>query len=112
MRSDPLCPQCMEDGWLVGRDAKGRELFACRTPTCDVVEYDAEVIRRREGLAYEPSGIVAPTGRRRRVPNRRVPNLPIRRSATSVGPPLIPGQEERAGTWPSGWRGRVEAAGP
>ena len=51
MRGGPPCPQCAEFGWLVGRDSKGRELFACRTAICDVVEYDAGVIRRREGVA-------------------------------------------------------------
>ena len=53
MQVRPPCPQCEESGWLVGRDQKGRELFACHTPTCDVVEYDEQVIRRREGAALE-----------------------------------------------------------
>ena len=51
MQIRPPCPQCEESGWLVGRDRKGRELFVCRTAICDVVEYDAVLIRRREGVA-------------------------------------------------------------
>ena len=38
MQIRPPCPQCEESGWLVGRDRKGRELFACRTAICDVVD--------------------------------------------------------------------------
>ena len=55
MQSDPLCPACTQAGQLVGRDARGRELFACLTATCDVVEYDREVIRLREGSVAGPA---------------------------------------------------------
>jgi hypothetical protein len=58
MRFDPLCPQCTKTGWLVGRDHRGRELFACRNTACDVVEYDVQVIRRREGVACELPEVV------------------------------------------------------
>ena len=58
MRSDPQCPMCTENGWLVGRDEKGRDLFACLTPGCEVVEYDREIIRHRKGLASVPGARV------------------------------------------------------
>ena len=63
MQSDPLCPACTEIGWLVGRDTKGRELFACRTEACDVVEYDHEMIRAREGCATVSPAFVGRTRR-------------------------------------------------
>ena len=49
MRSGPLCPWCMGDGWFVGRDDKCRGLFACRAFTGDVVEYDAPGLPRSGG---------------------------------------------------------------
>ena len=56
MQSDPLCPACAEAGRLVGRDEKGRDLFTCDTAGCAVVEYDEQMIRRREGAALDPPG--------------------------------------------------------
>ena len=63
MQSDPLCPACTEAGRLVGRDDRGYDLFACLTGTCAVVEYDRDIIRRREGIASVPPAHVGP-GRR------------------------------------------------
>jgi len=42
------CLVCGKPGHLVGRDTKGREIYYCRAPHCDVVEFDHEVIRARE----------------------------------------------------------------
>jgi hypothetical protein len=53
MQSDPSCLGCGEMGRLVGRDDWGRGLFACSTERCDVVEYDRDVIRMREGLVAD-----------------------------------------------------------
>ena len=54
MQSDPLCPACAEQGRLAGWDRRGREVFTCRVPTCPVIEYDAQVILRREGATLDP----------------------------------------------------------
>ena len=54
MRSDPLCPACTQVGRLLGEDERGREFFACLTAGCEVVEYDREIIRHREGWASVP----------------------------------------------------------
>ena len=51
MQSGPLCPSCFEPGHPVGRDAKHRALFRCVSPRCDVIEYDRQLIRSREGAA-------------------------------------------------------------
>jgi hypothetical protein len=44
-------------GWLISYDSYGgrnRAVFACRTPDCDVAEYDRDVIRRRSSVAPVP----------------------------------------------------------
>jgi hypothetical protein len=54
MQADSPCPVCTEPGRPIGRDERGRELFACPAEGCNVVEYDFEVIRRRQGTPVVP----------------------------------------------------------
>ena len=49
------CHECGQPGHQVGTDTKGRAVFICRTTTCDVVEYDADLIRLRSGPSVGPS---------------------------------------------------------
>ena len=50
------CLACTAPGRLIGRDDRGRELYRCVTDGCDVVEYDDQVFRRRDGAALDPPG--------------------------------------------------------
>jgi hypothetical protein len=54
MSADMPCPACAVPGRLVGRDAKGRELFTCVVEECDIVEYDRDIIHHRRGATIEP----------------------------------------------------------
>ena len=41
------CLACTQPGRIIGCDPKGRAVFVCTTPDCDVVEYDEQIIRVR-----------------------------------------------------------------
>ena len=43
------CPVCARPGDPTGRDPRGRPVYGCLAIGCDVVEYDREIIRKRQG---------------------------------------------------------------
>ena len=48
------CPDCGTSGRFAHADQKSRAVFFCPALTCDVVEYDHEIIRQR-GSSTGPS---------------------------------------------------------
>ena len=60
---EPLCPACTQPGRLIGRDEWGRDLFTCHTAGCDVVEYDEQMIRCRDGAVLDPPGHARRSGK-------------------------------------------------
>jgi hypothetical protein len=67
MQADAPCLACAAPGASIGRDERGRLLFACLAEGCDITEYDHEVIRRRAGIPIVPPAYPKP----RRKPQRR-----------------------------------------
>jgi hypothetical protein len=48
------CPQCRKPGKFIDHDAKERAVYRCLSEDCQVVEYDREVVRLREGAVVTP----------------------------------------------------------
>ena len=65
-----LCHACGHPGQLVRFDERRRPVYWCRTQDCDVVEYDREVIRLRDGVPMVPSAA-------RRVRTRAMQRSPL-----------------------------------